>query len=362
MPPKVLLRIGLSLLFFGLAVYISTNHWLNSRIFVPLRYPVSLDAHQFKSPLFQINLRETYFVSLDLDYSVDDWDEHNRCTYKNILYPQWCLYKFGSDPAQPRKLYITSEQLDRQGFNSNAVVASPGLYQLEWDTPTVAPCLNPRHPRLSVYTDSSGYSDAVALIQLFCVFLAGTGFALMVPAATAAAHRASGRATAMRMFPELVLRNVIPLAKRSPLPPIHGLPHWGLFSGALLWILIFTFMIFLGPLTSSRGLLVSFRSHEVIAWEKSPWQQTLAVYVRPNGRFFVNDEEVERSSLRAKLLEHLSRRVEWSVYFEGDDDTLYMDDIYAMDTIQGCGAKIIWITPKLREEWRQKELSTRRIP
>lgn len=119
---------------------------------------------------------------------------------------------------------------------------------------------------------------------------------------------------------------------------------------------------FLGPLTSSRCLLVSFRSHEVIAWEKSPWQQTLAVYVRPNGRFFVNDEEVERSSLRAKLLEHLSRRVEWSVYFEGDDDTLYMDDIYAMDTIQGCGAKIIWITPKLREEWRQKELSTRRIP
>jgi hypothetical protein len=39
-----------------------------------------------------------------------------------------------------------------------------------------------------------------------------------------------------------------------------------------------------------------------------------------------------------------------------------MDDIYAMDTIQGCGAKLIWITPKLREEWRQKQLSTQRIP
>src|ERR1700722_6598726 len=91
--------------------------------------------------------------------------------------------------CSPRKLCLSSEQLDRQVFNSNAVVAAPGLYQLEWDTPTVAPCLNPRHPRLSVYTDSSGYSDAVAVIQLFCVFLAGTGFALMVPAATATAHR-----------------------------------------------------------------------------------------------------------------------------------------------------------------------------
>jgi biopolymer transport protein ExbD len=109
-----------------------------------------------------------------------------------------------------------------------------------------------------------------------------------------------------------------------------------------------------------KGLVVSLRSRESTVSEKSPWPETLAVYVRPNGRFFVNGEEVERSNLRAKLLEHLSRRVEWSVYFEGDDDTL--DDIYAMDTIQGCGAKIIWITPKLREEWRQKELSARRIP
>src|SRR5882762_1686585 len=31
------------------------------------------------------------------------------------------------------------------------------------------------------------------------------------------------------------------------------------------------------------------------------------------------------------------------------------DDIYAMDTIQGCGAKLIWITPKIREELQHKE-------
>ena len=106
---------------------------------------------------------------------------------------------------------------------------------------------------------------------------------------------------------------------------------------------------------------MSLRSREVVAWEKSPWQQTLAVYVRPNGRFFVNDEEVERSNLRAKLLEHLSRRVEWTVYFEGDYDTLYMDDIYAIDTIKACGAKLIWITPKMREEWSHAEKSAEHI-
>jgi hypothetical protein len=32
-----------------------------------------------------------------------------------------------------------------------------------------------------------------------------------------------------------------------------------------------------------------------------------------------------------------------------------MDDIYAMDTIEGCGAKLVWITPKMREEWKLNE-------
>lgn len=350
MPPKILFRLALSFLFFALTVYFSTGHWLKSRTFVPLDYPVSLEARQLKSPPFQINLSETYFASLDLDYSVEDWYQNNPCTYKNILSPQWRLYKLGSNPAQPRELWVSSEQLNHQGFLSNAFRASPGRYQLEWDIPGVAPCLNPRRPRLSVFTDSSGYREAVALLQLFSIFLGGTGFALIVLAATHAAHRVSGRAAALRMFPDMDLHNFVPLAKHAPLPPIHVLPHWGLFFGALLWILMFIFMIS-APQTP-HGLFVSLRNHEVVVWEKSPWQETLAVYVRPDGHFFVNGEEVQRSSLHTKLLEHLSRRALWTVYFEADSDTVYMDAIYAIDTIQGCGAKVIWVTPKMRKEWQ----------
>jgi biopolymer transport protein ExbD len=252
---------------------------------------------------------------------------------------------------------VSSEQLSRQGFLSNAFLASPGRYQLEWDIPAVAPCLNPRHPRLSVLTDSSGYREFVALIQLFCIFLGGTGFALIVLAVT---HATAASLAAPRMFPDMALRNFVPLARHAPLPPISGLPHWGLFSGAVLWILIFIFVIF-APQTP-HGLFVSLGSHEVAGWEKSPWQESLAVCVRPHGRFFMNGEEVERNSLRAKLLERLSRRAVWTVYFEADSDTVYMDDIYAIDTIQGCGAKLIWITPKMREEWKHKKQAPQRIP
>jgi len=34
-----------------------------------------------------------------------------------------------------------------------------------------------------------------------------------------------------------------------------------------------------------------------------------------------------------------------------------MDDIYAIDKIQAWGAKLIWITPKMREQWQHKEFA-----
>ena len=131
MPPKILFRLGLSLLLVATATYLTAGLWLNSRIFTPLDYPVSLDNRQLESPPFSINLEETHFVSLDLDYSLDDWYPGNRCNYKTILYPQWRVYRLGSDTSQPRKLWVSSEQLtQRDGSLSNAFLAFPGQYQL----------------------------------------------------------------------------------------------------------------------------------------------------------------------------------------------------------------------------------------
>jgi biopolymer transport protein ExbD len=351
MPPKILFRLGLSFFVVATATYLAAGRWLNSRIFTPLDYSVSLDNRQLKSPPFEINLRETYFASLDLDYSVDDWDQDNRCNYKTILYPQWRVYRLGSASAQSRELWVSSEQLTySDGSLSNAFLASPGQYQLEWNIPAAAPCLNPRHPHLSVSTDSSGYRKGVGLTQLFCLFLGGTGLALFVVAGGHVAQWKFARVLSPRIFPDMVLRNVMPIAKHAPLRVIHELPHWGLFCGAVLWILIFIFMVF-GPLPS-KGLFVSWKRLDADVWEKSPWPNTLEVYVRTPAQFFVNGEEVDRNDLRSKLIEQLGRRAEWTVYFEADADTPYMDAVYAIDVIQGCGAKLIWVTPKMREHWR----------
>lgn len=57
-----------------------------------------------------------------------------------------------------------------------------------------------------------------------------------------------------------------------------------------------------------------------------------------------------RGALRETIQKELNQRVVWAVYFEADYDTLNMNAIYAMDMIQGLGTKLVWITPKLRQE------------
>jgi biopolymer transport protein ExbD len=354
MPPKTLFRLGLSLLFLALAVYFCSGHWLNTRIFEPLDYPVSLDSSHLQSPPFRINLNETYYASLDLDYTAEDWYQDNRCNYKTILYPKWRVYRLTSNSGQPRELWVSRERDDKQDNYFNGFRASPGQYQIEWDVPAASPCLDQRHPRLLVSTDSQGYRQAVGFAHLFCIFLGGTGLALVVLATTRSVRLSFPPAAAPRMFPDMVLRNFMPLTKHAPLPPIHVLPHWGIFCPAVLLILVSFFMIFAGR-DLSYGLPIELRTQYSLAMHKGSPQESLGVYLAVGEKYYVNGQLVSREGLGTKLKEELSRRADWTVYFEADHDTLYMNAIYAMDTIQGLGGKLVWITPRVREELQQKE-------
>lgn len=208
-----------------------------------------------------------------------------------------------------------------------------------------------------VYTGASVYQDGVELIRILCIFLAGTAVALLLLATASVLRRRIAIGQTPRIFPGMVLRNFLPIVKHKPLAPIHGMPHWGLFCGAVLWILIFIFMVF-GPVPS-KGLYVSWKNHDAVVWERSPWPDTIEVYVRTPARFFINAEEVKRNELGSKLTEHLGRRADWTVYFEADPDTLLMDDAYALDTIHACGAKVVWVTPKMRAQWVDKKQSAK---
>lgn len=100
---------------------------------------------------------------------------------------------------------------------------------------------------------------------------------------------------------------------------------------------------------------MDFKEARAVGVEKSPWGETVAVYADAKRGFLVNGQPAKGEELGAKLQEKLGRQMVWTVYFESDDGCTFMDTAYAIDTIQGLGARVIWIAPKDRAEWKQKE-------
>ena len=210
------------------------------------------------------------------------------------------------------------------------------------------------------FFDSDVWELALVLFW-FCVSLAGAGGFLLLLAALSLLSPRWKSSRGLRMFPGMVLRNVLPFPRPRPIPLIAQLPNFGLIYGAVLWILIFLFMIVEEP-RHYYGLPIDFRTYDSVVWEKNPWQETLGVYLAVGEKYYINGQPVPREALRTRLEQELNKRMVWTVYFEADYDTLNMDAIYAMDAIQGLGAKLVWITPKVRKELRQKEQSAEHQP
>lgn len=210
---------------------------------------------------------------------------------------------------------------------------------------------------LSLYS----WSGLVPILFWFCLSLAGAGGLLILRAALSLLFPRGEPDRRFSMFPGMILRNVLTWRRHRPIPFITQLPNFGLIYGTVIWILIFLFMIFRAP-RQSYGLPIDLQTHDFVVWGKSPWPETLSIYLAVGEKYYINGQPVPRDALRARLQQELSHRMVWTVYFEADYDTLNMNAIYAMDTIQGLGAKLIWITPKVREELRQKQRDIVRVP
>lgn len=195
----------------------------------------------------------------------------------------------------------------------------------------------------------------------FSVSLAGAGGLLICRAVGRTFAQRWRPSRSLRIFPSMALANVLPWHRHQPIPLIAKPPNFGLIYGAVLWILIFLFMITKEP-RHCQGLQIELGSRDSVIWQKSPWPETLSVYLGPGEKYYINGQVVSRESLRSKLQQELNRRMVGTVYFEADGDVLNMDAIYAMDTIQGLGAKLVWITPKVRQELEKGNLSPQWLP
>jgi biopolymer transport protein ExbD len=149
----------------------------------------------------------------------------------------------------------------------------------------------------------------------------------------------------LRIFPELVLRNVIARPQHRLTPPVKDLSNFGAVWGGVLYIFMCMFAMNMPP--PSHGLLVEIKQRQSAA-VPSPWEDSTSVYIEPT-QFYVNGEPIDRKELHSRLLNALSKQMVWTVYLEAHPDCTFGDAAYAMDTIRGLGAKVVWITPKVRE-------------
>jgi biopolymer transport protein ExbD len=359
MAPKTLVRAGLGAIAMAVVAAWGTSAWLKTRVFAPVDMAISLEAGRIESGEFEINLREDYWVYAAVDYSVDDYYPE-RCHSEKLDAGRWKVYRIGGGKAKTRDLWASAEELRKRGFREDEFHAETGKYQVEWEAPAGAECLNGRHPRLRVTTSAEGYQRNCYLILNTCVLAGCAGAALLLAALIGWGRGVQWERPfetqgnpGLRMLPGMMLRNVIPPQRHRPMALIKEPPNFGLVWGSVLYVL---FVIFSGMLTprTAKGLFVDIRERNTAMTQKSPWAETLGVYVDRQGKFTVNRQAVAREKLRAKLEEELGRRMVWTVYFEADRDCAFMDATYAFDTIQGLGAKVVWITPGMREGWKRE--------
>lgn len=187
--------------------------------------------------------------------------------------------------------------------------------------------------------------------QFLILTVAGTGILFICRGIWQLLRRTTPVRQLLRIFPELPLRHVTRWNKRSVGPSL--IPSM-LNAFSVSWICVLMNLLIVFQVLRPRppfGISVDWKRRSHIAAMESPWAETMSVYVGPRCEFYVNGKEIGGKRLDVVLKNELGRRTEWTVYVEADQNSMFMCTASAIDTIQGVGGKVVWITPGMRAEW-----------
>jgi biopolymer transport protein ExbD len=313
---------------------------------------ISLDAGRIQTGDFGINLREKFQVYILLDPSIDDYWTDGRCNFDSLPEMNWKVFQL---PNQERsEFWIGSESRRSSEGYVGEFHAVPGTYRFELQISKATRCLNVRHPHLQISTPSRDYAEIYNCLLYLWLFVAGLGAVLVLIGICGWKRERLSILSATPIFPETPLRNVIALKRHRPMLVIRDLRMFGPTWLAVIAALSVVLLLYLTRPMMRYGLPIDFPKHYAATGGKSPWPETVGVYVDALRRFHVNGELSKPENLEQKLREELSRRIVGTVYVEADRDSAFEDTVHVMDTIQGLGAKVFWITPRMREEWSER--------
>ena len=327
---------------FGLLGY---KHWLDTRTFNPLSIPVSLSRGHIRTPDFYVNLTGTYRISVDVDYAATYTPGCQREAWESLK---------TRSVAYQNSVSIGEADGPTYGSIGWLTVDKKGHYSLDVEVLSDATCLNASHPKLTVWNVSDfPYDDlyqigiwavpipvAAALGLLGWVFLAPIGRKAQTPLGVVD-RESSSVTTALQPL-------ALPLSK-----PLSALPHFGLFCGTILALLVFVMMILTAPIPP-KGIYVSLKVSESGPPSPSLMPPILVrVESNPDPHFapkvYVNSSAVEWSGMKESLKNELKLRPEWVVYIDGDGNVPWQYVVNVADTARELHAKVVLLTPTTKK-------------
>lgn len=119
--------------------------WLETRTFAALDMPVSLSKGEIRTPDFPVNLRGWYHIAVWVD------SDFSGCW--SGLYP---LALVSRSTAYADETVIDSSE-GRDRYLGHFYASRKGRYRVTIKIASEPSCLNSGHPRIGVWTESSGY-------------------------------------------------------------------------------------------------------------------------------------------------------------------------------------------------------------
>jgi hypothetical protein len=323
---------GVFLMVIGIGGYLAIRPWMATRIFVPVDMPVSLKRGHIRTGPFLINLKATYSIWLDWD-----WTQPRSPNCDVALETRWVLSRGGQvmarwDPGEYPEFSVGS-----------------GIYDLDLEVLKDARCLDFAHPRLQIRTHAGAYAGYVSTLLWLSLICTGAGASLVVIAARERFRRAPAAATGLIYAGTSGGRyRLVPRVARRRIP--SGLPSFGLVAGNTYMLLAVTVWVFQSLFhLPPQGFSVHLLRPELRSQAVSGIQP---LYVRLEFRgvnhrpgLSVDSQPVAWEDFGNVLQNGLrSRPPSWPVYVEADRDVEWESAVKAVDVIRGLNAEVTLLT------------------
>ena len=229
----LLARIGMAFIFVGGALLFYAVYWLPAHPLVAFNKPVSLSPGRIATGAFEVAPGYSYYVEIETDWTAKTFPP--GCDWHSVLKTQWTL-SYDSEVYQPERGY---SPWDTSSLTITTFLSETSRYSFDATILPGADCLNAGHPRLLIQTHPQ-QNDSYIYMIWFSVWCLAIGLASLAIVGFHARWRAD---RPPRMLPEMVLRNILPWQRHSPMPLMKGLPDFGLVFGFLFFIFMVIFMI-----------------------------------------------------------------------------------------------------------------------